>query len=133
MAFVMGCAGTSVFSMWADRFVLTWPVCLYLGLRGTVAVGVWTGQQTRSRWPRLLARLVLLSFLGLCLGYYRLCIGVGYVMAWGFLGGFLPAIPFVVLASRTNHRGRRWFLDAIAFTVYFWTSGLIPAWKAAIQ
>jgi hypothetical protein len=94
----------------------------------TLAVVVWA-EAWPGRRPRLAARLVTLAFLGLCYGYYRLCLAVGYPVAWGFLAGFLPAALPAVLAAR----GRRWWLrapaEAVAFAVYFWAGGLLPGWK----
>jgi hypothetical protein len=82
--------------------------------------------------PRLLPGAATLFFVLLCWGYYQLCLAVGYVMAWAFLAGFLPAAPAAVLAAR----GRRGWLcllaEAAGFSVYFWISGLVPAWKSAL-
>jgi outer membrane protein assembly factor BamB len=130
-ATVLGLAGTSLFSALADTFVLTWPAALYTAFRVTLAVVSWAEAKPakgRGR-PRLIARVVTLLFLASCYGYYRLCLEVGYAMAWTFLAGFLPAAPAVVVAVRA----RRWWLaavaDAIGFAVFFWTSGLLPGWK----
>jgi outer membrane protein assembly factor BamB len=130
-AIVIGLAGTSLFSALADTFVLTWPAALYAAFRLTLGVVVWAEAKPGKGHgrPRLLARLTTLLFLAGCFGYYRLCLQVGYTMAWGFLAGFLPAAPAVVLAVRT----RRWWLrlpaEAVGFAAYFWVSGLLPGWK----
>lgn len=126
-ALVIGLTGTAVFSVWADQFVLTWPACLYLVFRLTLAAV--TRDRSNSSFPRLIERGLLVLFVVICYGYYRLCLSIGYVMAWGFLGGFLPAAPFAIIATRTRHRWLRLAMDALAFTVYFWFSGLLPAWK----
>ena len=70
-------------------------------------------------------------FIGLCYGYYRLCLAVGYAMAWGFLAGYLAAAPFAVLAAKSKRAWVRWAADGLGFAAYFWSSGLIPGWKAA--
>jgi hypothetical protein len=130
-AIVLGMAGTTVFSAWADAFVLTWPAALYVIFRVTLAVVAWAEVQPgkgRGR-PRLAARIVTVLFVAACYGYYRLCLEVGYTMAWTFLAGFLPAAPACVVAVRSR---RPWLIpvaDAVGFTVFFWTSGLLPGWK----
>jgi outer membrane protein assembly factor BamB len=128
-AFVLGLAGTAMFGAWADVFVLTWPVSLYVAFRLTLAIGV-RAEARKGEWrPRLAARGVLLLFLALCYGYYRLCLEVGYVMAWSFLAGFLPIVPIAVVAARTRRAWLRALADGAAFTAYYWLSGLLPGWK----
>jgi outer membrane protein assembly factor BamB len=122
-AFLLGLAGTTVFSSATGVFVITWPASLYVAFRLTLAASLWTE-------ARLAARGVLLLFLVLCYGYYRLCLAVGYVMAWGFLAGFPLAVPAAIAAVRIRHLWLRVLLDGVGFTVYFWASGMLPAWKA---
>ncbi|CAN5154222.1 hypothetical protein BH11PLA2_BH11PLA2_43760 [soil metagenome] len=127
VAFVLGAAGTTAIGTWFDTFAWTWPVSLYAAFRGLLALGL---DRTAHGWRhQVFARLALLLFIGLCFAYYRLCMAVGYALAWGFLGGFVPALPIVILALRTTNRPRRWLLELLAFAVYFWFSGFIPGWK----
>jgi outer membrane protein assembly factor BamB len=128
-AMLIGCAGTTLFSAWADIMVLTWPVSLYVAFRLTLIAITHAGRDTATRRSRLVARATVLLFLAICYGYYRLCLAVGYVVAWGFLGGFLPAAPFAILATRTRSRWIGLVADAMGFAVYFWFSGLLPGWK----
>ena len=128
IAFAFGVVGTTALGAWADTFALTWPVSLYVAFRGVVWLGV---NRVSVGWRyQVAARLGLVLFAGLCYGYYRLCLAVGFAMAWGFLAGFLPAAPFAVFAAKAKRRGLRWPMEVIAFAVYFWSSGLIPGWKA---
>jgi outer membrane protein assembly factor BamB len=129
LAFVLGLAGTTVYSSGADVCILTWPASLYVAFRLTLAVVVWAESQPAKNRPRLVSRGVMLLFLALCYGYYRLCLAVGYVMAWGFLGGFLPAAPFAIVATKARRRAVALLADAVAFTVYFWASGMLPGLK----
>jgi outer membrane protein assembly factor BamB len=129
-SFLIGLAGTTLFSAWADTFVFTWPASLYVAFRSTLAVGAWAEARPGQRRPRLAARAALLLFLTGCYGYYRLCLAVGYVMAWSFLTGFVPAAPAAIIAARTRRPWLRTFADVVGFSVYFWTSGLFPGWKA---
>jgi hypothetical protein len=106
-----------------------WPVSLYVAFRGVLAIGL---DRTAQGWRhQVFARLALLFFITFCYGYYRLCMAVGYAMAWGFLVGFLPALPFAVRATRVANPKRRWLIDGLSFVVYFWASGMIPGCKAA--
>ena len=123
----LGMSGTTALGAWADRFVLTWPAALYAAFRVTVGFGVWA--RDRGRRERVAARAALALFAVACYGYYRLCLAVGYVMAWGFLAGLLPAAPFALGAARATDRGVRAAADAAGFAVYFWASGLLPGWK----
>jgi hypothetical protein len=107
--------------------VLTWPAAVYVAFRVTVGLGVWS--RGRSRRARLAARAGLVLFAALCYGYFELCLAAGYVMAWGFLAGLLPALPLVVVAAGARNRWVRAAAEAAGFVVYFWASGLLPGWK----
>ena len=132
-AFTLGLLGTTIFGHWADAFVLTWPASLYVAFRLLLLVCIWAGLQPWSLRRRLASGIAILAFLGLCYGYYRLCTATGYVMAWSYLAGFLPAMPLAVLAAKTNRWWIRWLADAAGFAIYFWCSGLLPSWKAAFE
>lgn len=128
-AVFLGAIGTTIIGAWFDTLAWTWPVSLYVAFRAVLAIGL---DRTAYGWRhQVLARLALLLFVAACYGYYRLCMAVGYAMAWGFLAGFVPALPFGVLATRITNRKRRYLVDCLGFTIYFWTSGLIPGFKAA--
>ena len=129
-AFVLGAAGTTAIGATFGSFVLTWPVCLYATFRGVMSLGL---NRAASGWQHeVSARLMLVAFAGLCYGYYSLCMAVGYAMGWGFLGGFGVSWPLAWVAERSKSRTRRWLGEATGFAVWFWVSGLIPGWKAAL-
>jgi hypothetical protein len=128
LAFVLGAIGTTAIGAWFDRFVLTWPVCLYVVFRGTIAIGL---DRTARGWRhQILTRLALVLLITPCYCYYRLCMAVGYTLAWGFLGGFLPALPVAIIANRAGNRTIRTLIELLGFAVYFWSSAFIPGWKA---
>lgn len=131
LAFALGAAGTTAAGAWLGAFVLTWPVSLYVAFRGTIAVG--RDRAARGWRHQVVARLALALFVALCYGYYLLCMAVGYAMAWGFLGGFVPALPLAVAADRAGSPTVRRVLDALGFAVYFWTSAFLPGWKARLD
>ncbi len=128
LAFGLGAAGTTAIGAWFDTFALTWPVSLYIAYRRLFGFA-----SDAHGWRKhLLPRLALGLFIALCFAYYRLCMAVGYAMAWGFLSGFVPALPFVLLARRVRNPAMKWFLEGTAFSIYFWTSALIPGWKSKL-
>lgn len=131
VAFVLGLVGTTVYSVWADACILTWPASLYITFRGTLAVIVWAEAQAVKKRARRVSRAVTLGFLAFCYAYYQLCFAVGYVMAWSFLSGFLPAAPLMILGAKASRRWLQVLADVLAFTVYFWISGLTPGLKDA--
>lgn len=127
LAFTLGAIGTTAMGAWFDTFVLTWPVSLYVAFRGTIALGL---DRTARGWRhQILGRLALTLFVALCYGYFRLCMAVGYAVAWGFLGGFVLALPIAVIANRVERSIIRWPLEVLSFAVYFWISAFIPGWK----
>jgi outer membrane protein assembly factor BamB len=128
-AFSLGAIGTTVIGTCFDTFVWTWPVSLYIAFLGVIALGL---DRAAHGWRhQIFARLALILFIAFCFGYYRFCMAVGYAMGWGFLFGLAPAMPFGVIANRIANHKLRWLLDGLGFVVYFWSSGLIPACKAA--
>jgi hypothetical protein len=126
---LLGLVGTSLFSVWADTFIFTWPASLYVAFRVTLAVVVRAEARSQEKWPRRLSRAVTLLFLAAGYGYYQLCLAVGYAMGWCFLAGFLPAAPFAVVAARA----RSWWIAALAdgagFAAFIWVAGLLPRFK----
>jgi outer membrane protein assembly factor BamB len=132
-AAILGAIGTTLYSRWADAFVLTWPASLYVAFRALLVVSVWAGVQPWSLRRRGATALALLAFVSLGYGYYRLCTATGYVMAWSFLAGFLPAMPFAAIAAKTRRRWLSRIADAVAFAIYFWFSGLLPGWKTDFE
>jgi outer membrane protein assembly factor BamB len=129
LVIALGAIGTTTIGHFLDTFVLTWPVSLYFLFRGVLSLGL---DRTVRGWRHhLFARLALLFFIVCCYGYFRLCMAVGLAMGWSYLMGFVPALPFTVLARRTTNRKVRWLAEGMGFVVYFWVSALIPGWKAA--
>ena len=126
-SFLLGSVGTTIFSEWADTFVLTWPASLYVSFRTILALGVRAEKQPRTLRLRLRSGAALLVFLGICFGYYKLCAIIGYAVGWVFLIGFLPAMPIAALAAKQRRWWLRWMLDALGFAVYFWSSGFMPS------
>lgn len=132
-AFLLGLAGTAIYSRLWDTFILTWPASLFVAHQVTLVTVVWVQRQPSGRRPRWRARVVVACFLVICLGYYELCKVAGAVPAWRFLIGFLPAWPLALPAAYTQVRRSRPPLRALllaaAFSLYFWASGFATAWR----
>jgi outer membrane protein assembly factor BamB len=131
-SFVLGLVGSTIYSEWAETFILTWPVCLYLSFRLILALEVWAEHQPRGLGIRLRCWGGVVVFLGICFGYYKLCAAIGYAVGWCFLVGFLPASAPAALAARQRRWWLRWLLDALGFSIYFWLSGMSPEWKSRV-
>ena len=134
-AFLIGAGGTIGFSLWAGRFVFTWPVSLFVGYQAVVW-GAAAARRGGGRWARWLVRGSVVGFLALCAGYVALCGGehlpnipVGY----GFLVGVLPAFPVAALAAR-RLAARAGALSAgwwvfLSFSLYYWASAVFTVWR----
>lgn len=130
LAFGLGAIGTTLIGHFLDLFVWTWPVSLYVAFRSVVALGL--GDKVTGWRHEVIGRLALIIFMIFCYLYYRFCMAVGYGVAWGFLFGLLPVLPFTILAQKISPSSRwHWCLEILAFVVYFWSSGLFPSIKAA--
>jgi hypothetical protein len=128
-AFVLGTVGTTLYSEWADTFVLTWPASLYVGFRVLLSLAVWAGRQRRTLAIRLRAAAALAVFLAICVGYFKLCAAIDFPVGWFFLMGFLPSAPAAALAANQQRGWLRWVLDSVGFGVFFFAGGLLPEWK----
>lgn len=133
LVFVAGMAGTTGISLWKNEFIFTWPVCLFIAFQITIS-RVKSRQESESRLSRWLSRVIALSFLLICVGYYLLCHRLSLVFEWSFLTGFPAAFPFSFAAMRLSAKVKwRWLVEFIltilAFTVFYWSSVIILSWK----
>lgn len=129
LSFLLGAAGTTVFSFWTGEFIFTWPVCLFVSFWPVV---------TRVRLHRSTANppppaadwrgyFALAGFILVCLVYFLLCRRFSLLFEWVFLAGFLFATP-PALASVWCTRNLRlarvseigWV--ATSFTLFYWSS-----------
>lgn len=134
VSLLLGLAGTTGYSRLWETFVYTWPAALFVVYFITVVAVIEAERQPGKKKHRRLAEMAVLIFLGVCFGYFELCKTVGLTMEWGFLVGFLPGFVVTVPAARRWYDERHplylIFWTAIAFSVYFWTSGYFIAWKS---
>jgi hypothetical protein len=131
-AFLLSLLGTWALTEALGAFTYTWPVGVFLGLLLCLEIRSWARQSPGSM-PRVIARLTLSVFVLLLLGYWRLCQSVFFPPGVTFLTGLLPAIPFAVWAVWLSHRrGPGWQgfgVAVLGFTVFFWSSALVFAWR----
>ena len=130
LSFALGAVGTTIFSDWADTFILTWPASLYVAFRAMLALAVRREKQSRTLLIRLRSTAALALFLAICAGYYKLCAAIDFPIGWCFLIGFVPAAPASALAAKQKRWWLRWLLDALGFAIFFFFGGLLPEWKS---
>jgi hypothetical protein len=69
--------------------------------------------------------------------FWHVCGKLFLVGGWGFLTGFLPAIPLCMLGAKRLADGKydigtfAWIITG--FTAYFWSSAAILVWKAGTE
>lgn len=125
-AFLLGLAMTPLANRCTDRFVLTWPVSVFV-VHQFVLVAIFRSQRqpitTFARWAAPCAAILFVLF---CFGYYELCRRLNVAPAWLFLLGFLPSWPFAIPVANRLLRGGKvgptavWIV--LAFSVFFWSS-----------
>lgn len=135
--FVAGAIASPLLNWSLEDFVFTWPAALFGGLLAMLCLFHALHGKRLSWTQHLLARLALLSFAGMCIGYYLLLRHFSLPHEWVFLIGFLPACwPAYVVASRLVRSGAT-LLNGLAvwltFSWYFWCCGgweLFETWRA---
>ena len=126
LAFVFGAIGTTALSNWAQEFIFTWHVCLYVAWHIAIS-NVSDRTSTRNRLQRVQSLSAAIFLAVTCLVYFLLCRRLSLVFEWVFLIGFFGALPFN-LASEKLFTQRRWtsiwqiVMTGIGFSAYFWTS-----------
>jgi len=125
-----GLFGMPLFSVLADKLVLTWPVALYAVFLAVLDAG---SKANRRPGSAIRARIGLLLFAVFCAGYYFACQYLFILSGVAFLIGFVPAWPvtrpFVRLVSEGVIGAKAVFLGLLSFSIYYWTSALFMLWK----
>lgn len=89
-----------------NRFVWTWPVCVFVAYPLTTNVAVWarSSNHQRAAWA---ARASILGMLAVGYVYFVSCEQLGLSILWSFLVGVLPAWPLSIGAARTSRSWAR--------------------------
>ncbi|MGE0761380.1 MAG: hypothetical protein AB7O38_30480, partial [Pirellulaceae bacterium] len=132
LLFVLGAAGTSLFSRWRGDFVFTWHVCLFAAFQFAL-LSLPRRHSEESDGPRRFAAVLTLAlFVATCFAYYLACRRFSLVFEWVFLAGFGAALP-CLLAQRWLLRHPSGWRFAIAspaccvagYTLFYWSSAAV--------
>lgn len=129
---IIGVLGLPVLTELAGRLVLTWPAALFAAFLLTYMTGLRAARR-RTRRDGRIARAAILGFVAVCAVYFLACQRLFLLAGWGFLIGFVPALPLFHLLSRrllsATTPTRTVPTGLLTFAVYFWSSALVFAWK----
>ena len=131
-----GAVGGAVINRCQDDYVFTWPLALWAAFQLAISRS-WAVRHSPLRsWPRASSYGMGLSFVALCGLYFHLCRWLGLAIEWGFLTGFLAALPAAALVAwLTNGENRRPLAAAAAllasFACYYWSSVGFLWWRLA--
>ena len=136
LACITGTLATRAISELLGRFIFTWPVVLFASLIW-IQLYALRASDSGSLSRKILSRVFLILFAGLCVLFWHICGRLFLLGGWGFLTGFLPAVPLLRIASSRMTSAKHDFVTMgivlSAFTVYFWFSAIILIWKAGIE
>jgi outer membrane protein assembly factor BamB len=133
-AFGLGAVGTTWLSLWRNDFVFTWPLALFVAFQAVVAQCRSRRSAAVSRTASWVAVATVAFFVASCLAYYWLCRRLSLVTEWGFLCGFMAALPFSIAAVFLCQRSRwrlLWetFVTLLAFAAFYWSAVAVQVLK----
>jgi eukaryotic-like serine/threonine-protein kinase len=132
-AFLLAMAGPSLVGLCGGKLLFTWPAALFVAFQANLQEIHWVERQPDRKARRWRSRLTTYGLLGFCGAYWALCWKADLHLGWGFLFGLLPALPMCWLAAALVPPRGRWYGYGlsllVAFTVYFWSSGLFVRWR----
>jgi hypothetical protein len=111
----------------AESFILTWPLCLFVGHHAVLAAVMQTRRRTDRDAVPWGVSLATLAFFATCLIYFHFCRRLDLAIGWVFLLGFIPSWPVTIPVA--------WKLSAsssllsvfggafAAFTAFYWAVG----------
>jgi outer membrane protein assembly factor BamB len=125
-------AGLPAYTRLVGVFVFTWPAALFVSFLWMLVVSIHARESGRRVW-KVLARVLLILFVVVCLIYWYACRNMFVIAGLGYLTGLIAASPLTyVLARKVSRKERATVLFLhlfLSFTVYFWASGMIVAWR----
>ena len=135
IAFASGAAGSAAIHRGGEYYVFTWPLALWV----MFALAVHQGWSARTwpfwSWPRARSYLAGIAFIAVCGLYFHLCRWQGLSIEWGFLTGFIGALPAALIAAQSAKRSRARFSPVeaathlISFSLYYWCSVGFVFWR----
>jgi outer membrane protein assembly factor BamB len=126
--FLLGAAGSILFSPIAGEFIFTLPVSLF-----AMQLAILKMNKVSSRFTdQLYSRIMLILFIFFCFCFYSLCKSLFILSGIGFLVGLIPLLPFALLFSKysDNKLTLKEYIKIIAlFSLFFWSSAIFIVWK----
>ena len=123
-------------SVLRDDFVFTWPVTLFIAFQVTVYQATPRRRQDSLSRPRPWQdRMVAMSFVAICVGYFFACRRLSLVTEWVFLCGFAAACPLLLVGRATTDRAKpvyqlaEFALTLVAFTAFFGSAAMLLGFK----
>jgi outer membrane protein assembly factor BamB len=102
LAVALGIAGPWFLSPVAGRLVFTWPAVLYAACQALLILRCRIRSSVGGWASAVLPRALLALFAGLCLAYYRVCVGMFLTSGLAFVPAVIAAVPFLWLDSTRN-------------------------------
>ena len=131
---IVGVVGTPVLTGIFGVFTFTGPLVLFIAFAGAL-LPVVNARSTNHIASPVRARLVLVILFAFYGGYYWICREFFFVAGWGFLVGFLPALPTTLKLGRwILERAPEWriqWMGFLSFTLYYWASALFIGWRTS--
>jgi outer membrane protein assembly factor BamB len=126
-----GIFGTTIAGRYFNVFYFSWPIALAFAFESLVMQMKTSDENIKTR--PVLARFVLLTFLGVCVFYFWLCRRLSLAFEWSFLMGFPAALPLLWIVKRNVDKASsfsitQWLGSAAAFTAFYWTGAGIMIW-----
>jgi hypothetical protein len=132
----LGIAGTWLATLLIDQFVFTWPTIPFIALLAIVHCYRWSKGDSGiyraifSRLALVLFAISILVYAGACKHFYIVC-------GWGYLVGMVPALPLLLMATRSSqlktHFSRPLAAIILGFAVYFWSGALFLSWRSGVS
>lgn len=131
-----GAGGGALLNKLQSEYVFTWPLLLWAGFQLTISRSWSVRHAPLWSWQRGSSYLVGLSFFALCGLYFHLCRWLGLAIEWGFLTGFIGALPAAVIAAwLATSVPRRWPRESAAllasFACFYWSAVAFLWWRLA--
>lgn len=128
---IIGLVAPLILSPLVKEFIFTWPVCLFVVFLSVLQIRAVAIRENTPIKPYM-ARIMLVIFILICLGYYELCHLLFIISGIGFLVGLIPLTPLVLwIVRHTKAQIKILPLIAtlLAFVIYFWLSAIFIIYR----
>ncbi len=131
LAFCVGMFGTTVAGRWQSIFYFSWPVALFIVFECVVCLLKSSDKSVKAH--PVLARISVLSLIGICFGYFWLCRRLSLAFEWTFLLGFPFALPLLWMVKRSVQREesycwKQWLGSMLGFSAFYWAGAGVILW-----